>query len=69
MTDPDVKSLVADLVQREYEGQVSAVGIVAVLKDGDMRIVFAAPDGTKLALHTAAALLERDILDKFKRTK
>ena len=66
MTDPDVKAVIADLVGLEYDSKIRAVGICIVLESGDMRINFAAPEGTKQALFTATAILQRQALDHFK---
>ena len=69
MTDPDVKSVIADIVQLEYEGNVKAAGFCVILGNGDMRINFAAPEGTKQAIFTASAILQRNILQKFEVVK
>lgn len=69
MTDKHVKAVVADLANLEYEGNLSAVGFCAILANGDMRVNFVAPDGTKQALYTAAAILNRDLLSHFEVIK
>ena len=65
MTDKNVKDVVADLAQMEYEGNLRAVGYIAVLGNGDMRVNFCAPEGTKTALFSASAIQYRNLLECF----
>lgn len=60
------KMIIDNIVTMEYAGALRAIGLVAVDKDGDIRVLFAFEEGTKLPLLGGTLVLQRDIMSSLK---
>lgn len=57
-----VKSVVGELSAMEYAGDVKAVGIVIVDRDGDLRTLIAWNEGTKLPLLAGLSVMQHNMI-------
>lgn len=58
-----VKQIVGEIAAMEYAGDVVAVGAVVIDSDGDVRVLTAYGDGTKLAIIAGSVIMQRQLLD------
>jgi hypothetical protein len=57
-----VKTVIDELVAMNYDGDVSAIAVVVVDRDGDLRTQIAYSPGTKLPLVAGVSILGQEIV-------
>lgn len=57
-----IKAVVGDLVLEDHDGNIAALAVVSIRKDGNVRTQFAFEEGQKFPLLGAAVLLQSEIL-------
>lgn len=58
-----IRTVVSEISRMAYEGDVRAIAVVIVDKDGDLRTMFANQPKTKLPMIAGVAVLQREAMD------
>lgn len=59
-----IKQIVGEIAAMEYAGKVNAIAALVIDDDGDLRVMTAFTEGTKMSLLGASIILQRQMMEQ-----